>query len=143
MDSYIIQVHYLEKEGFGPPLRCHASVQELSAADVSAVLCRFWVYTVPVIVLQGAGARNDAPCSSVSHSVNVAAGTGDFSHQLLVVKKPGCLIIGGTWVPSAQAVPLKRKRADQRESLKLVCDHDQINRISRNISLGFRLTGIG
>lgn len=84
MDSYIIQVHYLEKEALWASFCVAMHLQELSAADV-LLSVQVLGYTVPVITrVLVPGMTLHAPVSAFW--VNVAAGT--VISPALVVKSP-------------------------------------------------------
>lgn len=138
MDSYIIQVHYLEKEALWASFCVAMHLQELSAADV-LLSVQVLGYTVPVIT-RVLVPRNDAPCSSVCILGKCGSRNGDFTS--FGGEKPGCLIIGvlGSFRPGCS---IEGNGQIRENRVKLVCDHDQINRISRNIPSVFDDKGIG
>ena len=80
---------------------------------------------------QSAGARNDAPCSSVCILGKCGSRNGDFTS--VGGEKPGCLIVGvlGSFRPGCS---IEGNGQIRENRVKLVCDHDQ----QPEHSLGFR-----
>ena len=118
-------------------LRCHASAGAVSSRCF-AVCAGFGLYGS--CDHQGAGARNDAPCSSVCILGKCGSRNGDFTS--FGGEKPGCLIIGvlGSFRPGCS---IEGNGQIRENRVKLVCDHDQINRVSWNIPSVFDDKGLG
>ena len=118
-------------------LRCHASAGAVSSRCF-AVCAGFGLYGS--CDHQSAGARNDAPCSSVCILGKCGSRNGDFTS--FGGEKPGCLIVGvlGSFRPGCS---IEGNGQIRENRVKLVCDHDQINRGSRNIPSVFDDKGIG